>query len=79
MEGEGGGGFEKGCVTFEFLGWFCRLFIFLGVKGASSKTFKTGSELLAGITEKEEEERCSCLRNRQRRRGRGLDFNVTTF
>ena len=35
-----GGGVEKSCVTYEFPGWFCRLFIFLGVRGASSKTIK---------------------------------------
>ena len=36
-----GGGVEKSCVTYEFPGWFCRLFIFLGIRGASSKTIKT--------------------------------------
>ena len=40
---KGEGGVVRGCVTFEFPGRFCRLFyFFFGVRGASSKTIKTG-------------------------------------
>ena len=42
----GGGGkvgcVEKICVNLNSQGWFCCLYIFLGVRGASSKTIKTG-------------------------------------
>ena len=48
------------CLTYEFPGWFCRLFIFLGVRGASSKTIKTGlncwQELLNKLNIKRVEE-----------------------
>ena len=37
-----GGWVERSCVTYEFPRWFCRLFIFLSIRGASSKTIKTG-------------------------------------
>ena len=43
------GGVEKSCLIYEFPGWFCRLFIFLGVRGASSNSIKTRSQLLARI------------------------------
>ena len=34
---------ERGCITFEFPGWNCRLFIIsIGIRGARSKTIKTG-------------------------------------
>ena len=38
----GGGGVEKICVNCEIRGACCRLYIFLGVREASSKTIKTG-------------------------------------
>ena len=34
----GRGVVEISCVTYEFPEWFCHLFIFLSVRGASSKT-----------------------------------------
>ena len=38
----GGGGVRKFASILNSRGWFCRLYIFLGVRGASSKTIKTG-------------------------------------
>ena len=54
-------GFEKICLNFEFRGPCCRLYICLDVRGASSKTIKTGLNWRVKMSYKEKDSMATML------------------